>query len=502
MTKLKEQVFHKIPQSQLSKIHPHFLTEEIYQKLESKFQNVSTQELSIATIESLRFLYLCAQAEGSLFFPGNQLIDDIWHLFVTETEFYQSLCKKFGSTGIIHHTGIKYKDYLKTQSYQDTHEEQLSWLASYVLNFGEIQKDSYEQLNLAQALALRFEVDLKGLNDIANTLIQANLELQSQKEKFSDVIQDIAPHFIELDRSRKHLKSAFTRVMSSDWSTKQLGPEHLEKLFYVSPCLAFTIWQHSAALERLHENTVWIEKNKSLYEELKSATKTLGLGITHIVKETSPLNGEKTESGYTVNGTIPWITGVGLFDLFVIGFRSSTSQRSTNVVAIVTSEDLHKAIQSQDQLELSVYSASMTYSLELNNLVISQDQVLSETLVGEPTRKTASAIKIPELGIAMRCLDECRKKSLSSEAQLALVRIAAEISNLKEKSKDTSVDLVELCFRRDEAIRDALRLLTLVSKGSSINKNSIVSLLVQQSLLVDIFVQSGALLNRKTKSLG
>lgn len=116
-----------------------------------------------------------------MFFPGDRLMDDLWHALIIETADYRLLCHKLKNGNFIDHSELKYNDYTRTKGAHELHEEQFSWLASYIANFGDISEESYQHLLLAQSLADRLSVTREKLNQIGQELIKnANLQLSSQ----------------------------------------------------------------------------------------------------------------------------------------------------------------------------------------------------------------------------------------------------------------------------------------------------------------------------------
>jgi len=139
--------------------------------LSYKFSSLSDETFQTCLMETLRFLYLASiSTENSLFFPGDQIIDDMWHALVIETKEYKELCNKLTPGNFLDHSGIKYEDYSRLLSSEDLHNEQLSWLTSYVSNFGPISKEAFKHLILAQNMTKRLEINLEGLNNLGTKI--------------------------------------------------------------------------------------------------------------------------------------------------------------------------------------------------------------------------------------------------------------------------------------------------------------------------------------------
>lgn len=324
-------------------------------------------------------------------------------------------------------------------------------------------------------------------------------------------LQDLQSLYYTLDKDPKYLDSTVQNLFASHFNEQSefnllFNNEKLRDLFYISPCLGFTVWQNLAAVERLSESQNWINNNPQLWTDLKTGTKKIGLGITHIVKKDACLNAILENSEYILNGTIPWISGINIFEHFVIGFK----YENKNVVALIDSDSLTKSQNTTlTRLELEAFNASNTYCINLNNFKVTENQVVSITDISEPTRKGKTQYLFPETGIAHRALDETEVKLKSSQLhnndtiQESINYLRGRVQKLEHavlKADQVSV-LILLQFERDNLIRDCIRLLTLTCKGASLKHQSLASILTLQSILLDVFIQPDELLELKIKAV-
>src|SRR5256885_1377173 len=107
------------------------LSERFLDDITKKF-SVAPDTLFIALPEQIRVLFLQANFRGSLFFRGDELMDNLWHALITETSEYRSLCDKLSPGAFVDHTSVPYDDYAAQRTPKELHEERLSWLTSYV----------------------------------------------------------------------------------------------------------------------------------------------------------------------------------------------------------------------------------------------------------------------------------------------------------------------------------------------------------------------------------
>lgn len=215
-------------------------------KIEKKFVKDSASTLAISLRELLRFLFLSAHSPKTVFFPGDKLIDDLWHALITETASYRNLCHSLRPHSFIDHSGVPFDEYSSDMTPEEVHEEQFSWLASYVKNFGAIEATSFECLYLAQELCERLGSDRDGLNRFAEKLLSATQSLD-EKPNFKNLLESIQSDSYLIDSEPSILGSYLKQLPDASLFTN----EHLEDLFGASVALAFTYWQHIAACERL-----------------------------------------------------------------------------------------------------------------------------------------------------------------------------------------------------------------------------------------------------------
>ena len=95
-----------------------------------------------ATLEFLRFakLALFAPPQDShpeRFIPVTPVIDQIWHFCILQTREYASLCETLRSGHFLHHRTFLYDRHLEAvPEVERLHQEDLSWIASYVDSYG------------------------------------------------------------------------------------------------------------------------------------------------------------------------------------------------------------------------------------------------------------------------------------------------------------------------------------------------------------------------------
>ncbi len=177
------------------------------------------------------------------------------------------------------------------------------------------------------------------------------------------------------------------------------------------------------------------------------------------------------------------------------------------VVAIVPLPVL-KENSTFNRYKLVCLNGTRTGSLDIVNLEVSIDSVLSHTPSGNPTRKTGSRYINPELGIAERALEIAESIIIKNgsnprlaEAPAALISLRKQIAEIDVTSANKENDTVHTCYRRDDLIHRCIRFLTIVEGGFALSADSMSSLLWSQVRLLDVFIQPQALIQLKLSKI-
>lgn len=147
-------------------IFENFISPALYVYFQVKRPDIEAGELRIRLTELLKFLILSHEFPGNILFGED--LDDLWHLWIMQTREYETLCRALPGGRFIHHdsrdqptrpltwsevetvaaTMIEEKKAkgaaragadLSPEKLQQGAERLLSFFASYIENFGEIQ---------------------------------------------------------------------------------------------------------------------------------------------------------------------------------------------------------------------------------------------------------------------------------------------------------------------------------------------------------------------------
>jgi hypothetical protein len=462
---------------------------------------------SLALRETLRFLFLGAHRDGRLFFTGNQAVDEIWHFLITETEFYAEFCDRLKRGVFLHHSGLLYSKYCEGKRPETLLEEHFSWLASYVSNFGNIESESLPFIPLASEMMKQARVDLSGLNDLGQRLLDSAKRFGEQRFSWEEFLSSIESNSNQLDRDSNLLFKTIQDLLRGCHSQHGRAPENEEllEIFSRSTALGFTLWQHLAALERIEGAAEWRELNSELYKDIAQGVLTVGLATTHLAKESgSPLRGKKVSGGYLLNGQIPWCTGFSYFEKVIIGFE--TERGIGFGISKMPGVWAPQSAWTVSRLDLSVLDSTSTITAKIQDLFLADHEILSFREKGVKVNSKDSQYRMPELGMALGTLREVKKKigggAKFKSISEALEVLRAEILGLRRIALDPSCAILDQHqYEKSDLIRRAAQLLVLASGGSSIRAGSEVSRRWLETLLLDIVIQPPSLVTMKTEAL-
>jgi hypothetical protein len=141
-----------------------FLDAPMWHYFKCKLRDVEEAELLLRIEETLKFLFIAGECTGSI--PVSREIDDVWHLWILQTQEYMRLCEQLPQGSYIHHSS---NDYLRwfdpAVGEGQPLAEDVKMLALYVRNFGPFEPERVRHWLLAAHLVQRCGWTVGSLND-------------------------------------------------------------------------------------------------------------------------------------------------------------------------------------------------------------------------------------------------------------------------------------------------------------------------------------------------
>lgn len=158
------------------------------------------------------------------------------------------------------------------------------------------------------------------------------------------------------------------------WSSAQVY-ELIEQSSRYSGALAFLHIQHQRAVQELAESETQALKQQYL-RDATSGRVGLGVGYSHLRRPRQPVTAQETDGGYLFNGTIPWITGLGIFDHCMLAAALPDGRAVFVLLPFQSDESSQGRIAFGDPMELAAMGSTQTVAAQLDSWFIPAARVL------------------------------------------------------------------------------------------------------------------------------
>lgn len=198
----------------------------------------------------------------------------------------------------------------------------------------------------------------------------------------------VAPQAEALDQDATLLQQAFAELGAQGWLGLRIGQQwgglavsdrefrqFQELLARYSGALAFLQAQHQSAGSFLNRST-----NPGLQAhylpQLATGAIAMGVGFSHLRRAGEPLmKATAIAGGYELTGTIPWITGFGIFTEFVGAAVLPDGQAVYGVMPLQTTQAAG-TLQVSPPMALAALTATNTVTAELHQWFLPPEQVV------------------------------------------------------------------------------------------------------------------------------
>ncbi|PZO10000.1 MAG: acyl-CoA dehydrogenase [Leptolyngbya foveolarum] len=154
------------------------------------------------------------------------------------------------------------------------------------------------------------------------------------------------------------------------WQFQSLVAQH-------SGALAFLQTQHQSAASLLQAS-----QNQALTQTylpaMASGAKRVGVGFSQLRKQPAPVKAQPVSGGYQLSGTVPWVSGVGLFTEFVGAAELADGSAIFGLVPLAN----QKAISVSQPMALMGMAATGTVSVSLSDYFLADEQVVGTRPAG------------------------------------------------------------------------------------------------------------------------
>lgn len=415
-----------------------FVESKIAQKIRTKFSKIAEESFKIHLRELLRFFVISADFEEGIFFPGDELMDQMWHELIVETNLYFHICSNIGRGEYIHHNSIELSEYVELKGKDYVIKEQLRWLVSYNKKFGPLTVESSEILPISQMILERLNLTLVELNGLIEHLgLSDERDSVTSFERFLDEVKNQSFLISREPKCLGYYLERFVDLLDSKQRTLQdITFAELMEIYGVSIPLAFTLSQALAVVTRLESAR---QDNHILsleaFSEILSGKMLVGSATTYLAKDKISVSVRNEGENFVLRGTVPWVTGYGIFKKIVLGFICE----EVLYFALVEFDSANDEFRI-NPVEISICNGTSTVNLELNDFLLNKSKVIySRKLSNKPTPRQ-DRYSGAEIGVGISIFNEC-KRLYSSDKKWTFKK---EVSELFKKLEMMNKNIEEL----------------------------------------------------------
>jgi kynurenine formamidase/alkylation response protein AidB-like acyl-CoA dehydrogenase len=340
--------------------------------------------------------------------------------------------------------------------------------------------------------------------------------LDSAKSYLSETV---APNANEIDKSPDALFEALQGLGNLDLLAlrvpEKLGGKGFDEVDYgnfqqliarYSGALAFLQTQHQSAAGMLVAGD-----NSTLQQEylprMGCGKALLGIGFSHLRRRGEPIiTVSEVSGGYRLNGVVPWITGFGFFQEFIVAATLPDGGAVFGIAPFLNTQQAAGEITFSSPAELAAMNSTNTVSATLNNWFVPSELVVSIKPPGwiqQNDRKNLLRATFLAFGCAEAGLDviqsAMKKKSLSFiddafnslQAELHSCRSAIAFSRQQEVEFSQKLEL--RAWAIDLTTRIAHAAVT-VSSGAANYAHHAAQRVYREALVFTVSGQSSAIM--------
>ena len=203
--------------------------------------------------------------------------------------------------------------------------------------------------------------------------------------------QEVAPVADQIDQDTAKLKSTLQQMGDRSWlglkAPRELGGMGLEEVEYhrlqisfarTSGALTFLQTQHQSAVSKLVQSSNRTLQQK-FFPDVAQGNALVGVGFSHLRRRGTPMmRAIETKDGYLLTGKVPWITGYGYFDWFILGATLGDGRELYAILPLQNRvQESGGKISYSEPMKLLAVAATNTVSAEINRWYVSPDYLVS-----------------------------------------------------------------------------------------------------------------------------
>lgn len=203
--------------------------------------------------------------------------------------------------------------------------------------------------------------------------------------------ESVAPLASKIDDNPEFLKDAIRGMgdrfflalrIPKSWGGAEVSEEIYRRFQQLvcrySGALAFLQAQHQSAADLLtNSENVFLKRQYLPY--MGNGQVLIGVGFSHLRRQGEPpVKAIPINNGYQLNGEVPWITGFGFFEKFIIGATLADGRAVYGIVPFIkTLQDDDAKITFSQPMQLGAMASTNTVTATLYNWFLPEECVVS-----------------------------------------------------------------------------------------------------------------------------
>lgn len=345
----------------------------------------------------------------------------------------------------------------------------------------------------------------------------ASKVLEIARDYFENVV---APAAVAIDRSPTALREALRGLgdrsllalkVPEKWGGNPLEARDFREYQILaarySGALAFLQTQHQSAggLLAASDNETL---QRAYLPYFVRGEKLVGVGFSQLRRSGEPLlRAFPVTGGYELTGEVPWITGRGFFEAFIIGATLPDGRALYGLVPL----DDGAGIRIGEPMELIAHGVTNTVKATLHRYFLGEERVVkieSATAIHENDRTNVLHHGFYSIGCALAGLDVLRdvyRQKQSESIANTLERLDEDVNLCRQKMMDASgAGFEEKLFLRGRAIELAglcARAAVIASGGAANSIDHRAGRVYREALMFSVFGQTGAVMEASLERL-
>lgn len=341
------------------------------------------------------------------------------------------------------------------------------------------------------------------------------------------ILQNITPVANEIDSNPRELEKALMSLGKSGLLglrvPKKWGGLELNQQDYFnyqlllarhSGALSFLQTQHQSAAAMLASSQNY-QLQKQYLPHLSYGKILLGIAFSQLRRSgEAPVKAVPTTDGYYIEGVVPWITGWGIFQEFIIAAKLPDGQAIFGMMPFVENNQLNGNITFSKPMQLCAINSTNTVSATVKNWFLPNSRLVSikpKNYIQENDIKKILYFTSFALGCALAGIDVMIE--VSKNKSLAFITdtinsLTAEVnqcrSSIELANKNPDIDFATKLNLRAKAINLAQRCATAavtVSSGAANDKNNAAQRVYREALVYTVSAQTTDIMEATLKTL-